>query len=454
MFDLFSQIFGSRYVFEGYSLFFTFLESQFVISLFCNQLRKRYGFWIRILMMLGSCSIICYLLAILNTELPSVGTRVLCYLLINVLNLLFVTVCWEGRTEERLYAFSAGLSAYQIGNKAYPLIQNILGINDRTTISLFRPGAVQTENWEIIVFYAVRLFVYLLLWLVFRPREPLPEDRKVRRNVTIISLITVAVVNVLVCVARLYEAESMALSIVIKIFTISFSFVVLVICAGLLTGSENERQLSILNQLMKQEKAQFDSVKANMDAINMRCHDLKHMIDKLEGKLTVEEADALREASRFYDANIHTGNEVLDIVLCEKAIICEKSGIRFSCMAEGQPFKFLTAAQTYSLFGNIIDNAIEAIRRVEDPEQKVISLVCATKDGCPVIEETNYYSGTLVFEGGIPATIKEDRGRHGFGVKSIRYIAEQYGGILEMHTVENMFFLTVSFPRQPFRTET
>jgi sensor histidine kinase regulating citrate/malate metabolism len=110
----------------------------------------------------------------------------------------------------------------------------------------------------------------------------------------------------------------------------------------------------------------------------------------------------------------------------------------------------LTAAQTYSLFGNIIDNAIEAIRRVEDPEQKVISLVCATKDGCPVIEETNYYAGTLVFEGGIPATIKEDRGRHGFGVRSIRYIAEQYGGTLEMHTVDNMFFLTVSFPGQPF----
>lgn len=450
MFDFFNQVFGNRYVFEGYSLLFSFIESQFVISLFCNQLRKRYGFWIRIIMMLGAGSVFCYLLAILNTEHPAMGVRVLCYLLINVLNLVFVAVCWEGRTDERLYAFSAGLSAYQIGNKFYPLLQNLRGINDRNTISLFSSEIGVVQNWEIIVFYSVRFLTYLLLWLAFRPREPLPEDKKVRRNVTIISLITVAVVNVLVCVARLYEAESMALSIVIKIFTISFSFVVLVICAGLLTGSENERQLSILNQLMKQEKAQFDSVKANMDAINMRCHDLKHMIDKLEGKLTGEEVDALREASRFYDANIHTGNEVLDIVLCEKAILCDKSGIRFSCMAEGESFKFLTAAQTYSLFGNIIDNAIEALRRVEDPEQKVISLVCATRDGCPVIEETNYFTGTLVFENGLPATIKEDRGRHGFGVKSIRYIAELHGGKLEMHTVENMFFLTVSFPRQPF----
>ena len=450
MFELLTQILGSRYAFEGISLIFTFLESQFVISMFCNLLRKRYGFYIRVFMMTMICCVGCFLLAILNTELPSVTVRVLCYLLINVLNLLFITVCWEGRVEERLFAFSAGLSAYQIGNKLWPLLQNIRGINDRETVSLISHSGIQTQEWEYIAFYGSRLLIYLLLWLVFRQKEPLPENQKVRRNVTVISLITVAIVNVLVCVARLYEAESMALNIVIKIFTIVFSFIVLVICAGLLTGSENERQLAILNQLMKQEKTQFDSVKANMDAINMRCHDLKHMIDKLEGKLTEEEADALREATRFYDANIRTGNEVLDIVLCEKAILCDKSGIRFSCMAEGEPFKFLTAAQTYSLFGNIIDNAIEALQRVEDPEQKVISLVCALRNGCPTIEETNFFTGKLVFEDGMPATIKEDRGRHGFGVKSIRYIAEQHGGILEMHTVEDMFFLNVTFPQQPF----
>lgn len=449
MINLITQMLG-KYAFEGFSLILTFIESQFAIALFCNLLRRRYGYPIRLSMMTAFCCLCCYLLAILNTELPSVATRVTCYLLINVLNLLFISVCWKGRFEEILFAFSAGLSAYQIGNKFYPLLQNILGINDRTTITLIHQNSLDPAGWEWIVFYGSRFLIYVLLALAFRPKEPLPEDRRLRRNVTIISVITVAVVNVLVCVARPHEAESMALSIVIKLFTINFGFVVLVICAGLLTGSERERQLTILNQLMKQEKTQFDSVKANMDAINMRCHDLKHMIDKLEDKLTGEEVDALREASRFYDANIRTGNEVMDIVLCEKAILCEKSGIRFSCMAEGEPFKFLTAAQTYSLFGNIIDNAIEALQRVEDPEEKVISLVCAKRDGCPTIEETNYFTGKLLFEDGMPATVKEDRGRHGFGVKSIRYIAEQHGGTVEMHTVENMFFLTVSFPRQPF----
>ena len=442
-----AEILG-KYAFEGYALILTFLESQLAVSLFCNQLKKRYGFPIRILMMVPFCSIVCYLLSILNTELPSLAMRVLCYLLICGLNLLFVFVCWEGRIEELLLAFSSGLAAYQVGNKFYPLLQNLRGINDRATITLMHSEAATIADWEWIVFFSIRIGVYLLLALVFHPREKLAEDKRVRRSVMLVSLGTVAIVNVLVCIARVYEAESMALNIVVKIFSIAFGLVVLIICTGLLSGSEKERQLNILNQLMKQEKTQFETVKANMDAINMRCHDLKHMIDKLEGKLTDDEAAALREAIRFYDANINTGNEVLDVVLSEKAILCEKNNIRFSCMASGKPFGFLTAAQTYSLFGNIIDNAIEALQYVDDPELKVISLVCNEQDGCPVIEESNYYAGELIFADGIPTTRKQDAARHGFGVRSMRYIVEQYGGTLELKAVNNMFFLEIRFPKR------
>ena len=129
------------YIFEGFALGLTFLETQLAISLFCNQLKKRYGFVIRILMMLPACIIIAYLLAILNTEVPSLFVRVTCYLLIDLLNLLFLVVCWKGRLEELLLAFSSGLAAYQVGNKFYPLLQNLNGINDRETLSLVHSGS-------------------------------------------------------------------------------------------------------------------------------------------------------------------------------------------------------------------------------------------------------------------------------------------------------------------------
>lgn len=445
MFNWFTNIVGSRYAFEAYSLIFTFLESQFAISLFCRQLTKRDAYPLRLIIASAEAAVLCFLLAVWNTESGALPVRVLCYLIICGINLGFVAFCWSGSPSEMLMAFCSGLASYQIGNKLYPLLQNLRGINDRTTISLLHAGSA-VELWELVVFYASRFAVYIALALLLGPKGPLPSGKRTRRNIVLLSFMTIAIVNVLVCVARVYEADSMPMSIVVKIFTIAFSAIVLLLGAGIIQQSEKEQQINVLNQLMKQEKLQFDSVKANMDVINMKCHDLKHIIDKLENKLTDAESDSLREAIRFYDANIKTGSEVLDVVLCEKAILCEKKNITFSCMANGPKFAFLTAVQTYSLFGNIIDNAIEAIEHVPDPEKKVISLICSERGGCPVIEESNYFTGELHLTNGLPSTTKEDSARHGFGTKSIRYIAEQYGGVLEIKAEDGMFFLEVRFP--------
>ncbi len=445
--DLITRVLTANYAFEGYSLIATFLESQFAIALFTAQMPKKRPFWLRCLFSVVECSVLCFLLAIWNTETGTLPVRVICYLLICAMNFGFLRFCWGGALQETAMAFTAGLAAYQIGNKFYPLLQNLNGVNDRVTISLFHTSA-NTAAWEWLLFYACRFGVYFLLAWLFHPKGTLSVNRKTRRNIVFLSVGTVTIVNALVCIARVFEHESMTLSIVVKLFTIAFSFVILLIGAGIFNESEKERQISILNQLMRQEKVQFDSVKASMDVINMKCHDLKHIIDKIENKLTGDETDSLREAIRFYDANIKTGNEVLDVVLCEKAMQCEKNGIAFSCMANGEEFRFLTAVQTYSLFGNIIDNAIEAIQKLDDPEQKVISLICTERNGCPIIEESNYFAGNLQLVDGLPSTGKEDAARHGFGTKSIRYIAEQYGGKLEIKTQDNMFFLQVSFPKQ------
>ena len=168
-------------------------------------------------------------------------------------------------------------------------------------------------------------------------------------------------------------------------------------------------------------------------------------MDQIEGRLTEEEAVSLREAIQFYDANIKTGNEVLDVVLCEKAMTCQRNGISFSCMADGSRLGFLTPVQTYTLFGNIIDNAVEAVSPLPEG-QRVISLTCREDGDGLVIEESNYFAGTLSMEGGLPVTDKTDQSRHGFGTKSIQYIAGQYGGVMDIKCIDNMFFLTIQFP--------
>ena len=447
MLDLLTRLLG-RYTFESFSLVLTFVESQLCISLFASHLQKRVFFVLRLLLSELEGIVLCFLLAILNTEVNTLLVRVLCYLTITFFNIGFLAFCWQDSAEAVLLTFCAGMAAYQLTNKLYPLIQNLLGINDRATISLFHGAESLASGWEWGLFFGLHLLSFLLLSRVFRPRSRLSRDKRTSRSVVLLSIITVATVNILICIARAFEAESMTLNIVIKVFCVVFGFFVLIICAGIFSVNDKEQQINVLNQLMKQEKLQLESVKANMDVINMKCHDLKHIIGKIEDKLTAEETDSLREAIKFYDANINTGNEVLDVVLCEKAMLCEKNGIRFSCMADGTAVSFLPAVQLYSLFGNIIDNAVEAVGKLQEQEKKVISLVCGKDEHCAFLEESNYFSGQLPLSKGLPETSKEDSSRHGYGIKSIRYIAEQYGGSIEIQTEEQMFFLRVRFPRK------
>ena len=59
----------------------------------------------------------------------------------------------------------------------------------------------------------------------------------------------------------------------------------------------------------------------------------------------------------------------------------------------------------------------------------------------------NYFDGVLSFdEDGLPATRKHDRGMHGYGLKSVRHIAEKYGGNMTVETCGNIFRISVLLP--------
>lgn len=446
--DFIYNLFGP-YTFEAFSLILTYLETQICIMFFCRHLKKGSHFLLRNMLTLITGIACCSALAVLYTVFHSLAVRVLCYLLIAMLNLATTLICYRNNTINELLSYCSGSAAYQIAGKFYPLVQNLLGINDRETISLFHNSSQQMQDWEWIVFIGSLILMYWGLSVLFRPKTKLIADKTTTRNVTVLSIATILIVNVLICISRVYEAESFALNIVIKLFSIGFGMVVLVMCAGILSRNEREQQISILNQLWKQDMVQFESVKANMDVINMKCHNLKHIIGKIESKLTEEEVESLQDAIQFYDANIKTGNKVLDVVLCEKAMLCQRNGIRFFCMADGEKLKFLTPVQTYTLFGNIIDNAVEAVQQVENPDNHMISLLCRENNGFLEIEESNYFDGPLILEDNLPATTKDDPNQHGFGIKSIKYITELYGGKFSVRVEDNMFFLRILFPLSP-----
>ena len=67
--------------------------------------------------------------------------------------------------------------------------------------------------------------------------------------------------------------------------------------------------------------------------------------------------------------------------------------------------------------------------------------------GILCIRFENYCEGSLNFSEGLPVTTKEDRNFHGYGLKSIRYVAKKYGGTVTARMEKQWFVLQLLFPR-------
>ena len=227
-------------------------------------------------------------------------------------------------------------------------------------------------------------------------------------------------------------------------------FFVLWVQVGSRRRERLQEELAVQRQLQQKQKEQYELSRENIALINRKCHDLKHQVAALRTVRDETEREAsLQEIERsvmIYDSIVKTGNEVLDTVLTEKSLLCEKEHITMTCVADGSKLGFMDAVDLYTIFGNALDNAIESALTIPDPERRVIAVTVYTRSSLLLIQLENYYEGSLTFADGLPVTTKEHNGYHGYGMKSIRFTAEKYGGVVTVNTADNLFILRVSIP--------
>lgn len=193
-----------------------------------------------------------------------------------------------------------------------------------------------------------------------------------------------------------------------------------------------EHDREVAERLLAEHDRQLRMSQENIEAINIKCHDLRHQIRALAaGGAAVDGAvlDDLAREVRIYDSGVKTGNEALDTILTEKRLVCESRGITLTCIADGSALAHVAPADLYAFFGNALDNAIEAASGLADPARRTITLVVRRAMGCASVHVENFYEGARRFlADGTPQTTKGDEANHGFGTRSMRQIAERYGG--------------------------
>lgn len=263
-----------------------------------------------------------------------------------------------------------------------------------------------------------------------------------------VALVINVVLNIFVLETKVGN-DALPLKYTNFVFNIFSSGMILYLLFGLIHETDLQQEIVEINQIRHEEEKQYALNRQTVDLINIKCHDLRHQIRALQTThqtISPEELKNIEEATRIYDTRIKTGNASLDVSIQEKALLCAKDGIAFTCIADGSALDFMKEPDIYSLFGNILDNAIESVVRNNDPNGKSISLkVRKTPLGISAYEE-NPYAGSLAFKDGLPISTKGDDRYHGFGMKSIRAIVEHYQGSLSIDSSNGIFRLSILFP--------
>ncbi len=209
---------------------------------------------------------------------------------------------------------------------------------------------------------------------------------------------------------------------------------------------ELSREVEYLKHTIRQSERQYRISKDTIDIINIKCHDIRYKLGMLASEVPVLE-DISKDIA-IYDSRIETGSALLNVLLTEKSLFCEQNNIKMTCMIDGGKLDFIEEGDLYCLFGNLIDNALDAVKKIADPEKRIVNLVVKAKGGLLLVQEENYYEGELVFEDGLPVTTKGDKDHHGFGMRSLRLIARKYGGEMSAFVKDDVFHLNIIFGSQ------
>ena len=289
--------------------------------------------------------------------------------------------------------------------------------------------------------------LYWFAWAFVDRRIRLQDDLQIG-NLPLLALSgAIVLIDVVLNAVVTYGSDALSLTLRTVIFIYN------VLSCGLAVGIQfsmlgkriAETELAAVQQLWDQDKKLYELSKTNIEVINVKCHDLRKQLRALRSGSGEVDKAALAEiehAVNIYDGAVKTGCDVLDVILAEKSLYCEKNNIKLTIMADAEGLGFMSDAEIYSLFGNILDNAVEASMRAAE-DMRAISLRVKTVGEMISIHEENYFAGTLKFRNGTPVTSKTNTNDHGYGILSIRRIAEKYGGGLTISAQDGVFCLDV-----------
>lgn len=214
---------------------------------------------------------------------------------------------------------------------------------------------------------------------------------------------------------------------------------------------EMQFTLNLMHHQIEEQTRYSQIVQQKEEQIRRQRHDLRHHLAAMRGM-----ADS-PELQNYIDSLINQipartavfcENRAVNAILSHYDSICQDHGIQLKTNLTVPPAsRNIPDKDLCIIFGNMVENAIEACERMAEGSEKWISLTSSIKGTMLIIEMVNTYNGKAVSEHGRFRSSKRDA--YGIGLTSIKAVAESHMGDASFHPEKDVFRSRVYMRMEP-----
>lgn len=356
----------------------------------------------------------------------------------NLLSFLGLSCNYKASLKERLTATSL---IYIILMAIETIVALLTGFFN---ISILKPNLEYTSIIGIILIRIVSFIVVLLLESFRNIKKGYQIPNSYWASIFIIpSASFYIILTLLVMYANNTYEVSIAISLILVI-----NILVFYLFDELMKSTEIKIEKAILNQEKKYYAKQFELMKSSINITRSLRHDLSNHMGAIESLLNkgydekaLEYIQQLRSLSYSDKEFAHSDNIVIDSILNYKLQEAESRGADISLNLKiPSDLKFISVDMVVIL-GNLLDNAIEAINKLETNKKILVSI--SYKKGILFIHVENSFNGKVNMVNGNIISSKNEKINHGLGMQNISRTLEKYNGSMEYSYTDNKFIVYV-----------
>lgn len=307
---------------------------------------------------------------------------------------------------------------------------------------------IQLKDWTVsIISLIIKIIVFFIAAFLFR----LVKANKKVDEIPAIWVPTVVISGTALLFGILYFAETSHIQEIM---------IVLMWCAALFLTFYLRYILSVVfeeklkSALHYQEKeyylAQCQLMQESVEGVKSIRHDIKKHLTTLkdytqQNKAATDYLDSLLEDVGESEIYSDTGNIAFDSVINYKLRDAKKDNIKFDLRILVPPVINVEVADIVTILGNLLDNAIEAVAKINE---KAIKMDIEFGRGSLFIKIENSFNGEIKSSEKNTDDEKQlislkSGYDHGYGLKNVRHSIEKYNGYMKITTIENVFSVGV-----------